>query len=188
MMFWRKLITLFAFSMFFAAQEDGGIGDIDDDDFVIEDDDDTPPSDGDKSKKDGDVDEEKDTEPKGGADDKIKKELEELKAFKEEAEREKAIFEANNKLVSQYPDFDLSKITEKLKEIHKDNPEEAERLNNPTGWENLYLKYFRSKDVKADPFDAGRGGAKEPFDFEATQKRALSGDKRAMKELFENAK
>ena len=183
-MFFKRWIALFGLLMFFAASEDGGgVGEFDDDDFVIEDDE--PGGDDGKGGDDSKKDEKEELEPK--VEDELKKEIEELKQFKEEAEREKAIFEANAALSKQYPDFDLAKIKDKLLEIQKEDPEEAERLNNPVGWENLHLKYFAKKDVAVDPFDAGRGGAKEPFDFEETRKKALSGNKKAQIELFENA-
>ena len=101
---------------------------------------------------------------------------------------ERAISEANAQLTSEYPDFDLAKVTDKLKEIQKENPGLAKDLNNPTGWENLHLKYFRKTEAGADPFDPGRHRADEPFDFAETQKKALNGNKRAMTALFENAK
>lgn len=57
----------------------------------------------------------------------------------------KAIEKANNELTKEYPNFDLVKISEKLKEIHKADPKKADKLNNPQGWELLYLKYFNKK-------------------------------------------
>ena len=178
--------------LFIVDNDDGGGGgdvdnEIDPNDFIIEDDE--TEAGGEENKKDeGSESPPEESEKKSALlDEETLKELEELKEFKDEITRKQAIIDATNELKQEHPDFDLEKVTAKLKEIHKKNPQEAERLNNPTGWEVLHLKYFKSKSVEADPFDAGRG-ARENFDFKKTQELALSGDKRALAALMRHAK
>lgn len=187
-------VWLWSMMFFMIVDDDGGGGGGDDDgvDFVIDDDPAPGTKDDETKKTPQDPPDKKEEKPAAAPSTKLdeatQKELDELNQFKDEALREKAIVQANNKLTAAYPDFDLTKVTAKLKEIHKEDPELAAELNNPTGWENLHLKYFRKTGVEGDPFDPGSKGAKEPFDFEATQKKALGGDKRELTKLFDNAK
>jgi len=120
-------------------------------------------------------------------DKETKQTLEELRAFKEEAQMKQAIEDASDALREEYPSFDLEKISTLLKEMHKSDPAKAERYNNPRGWETLHLKHFEGSEEEGS-FLPGRKSAVEPFEFEKTQKMALDGDKRAMQKLFDNAK
>lgn len=177
MRLWMLMIGIFAIV------DDGGAGGGDDLDFII---DDPAPEPKKEEVKAPEVKE----PPKlsGGLSEEEKSELEELKKFRDDLSNERAVYEANAALTKEYPDFDIAKITSKLKEIAKTDPDKASALNNPTGWENLHLRHFAKREEGGDPFDPGRKGADEPFDFDATQKAALGGDKRSLNKLFENAR
>lgn len=97
--------------------------------------------------------------------------------------------EAVASLSEKYPNFDAQKITEYLESIAKEKgSEEADKLNNPLGWEIIHLTEFK-RDEKVDPqFDRGDGGSTETFDAKEAMKKAQVGDKEAMAKLLENSK
>lgn len=74
-------------------------------------------------------------------------------------ERELKELEAGFK--KQYGDkFDMSKVTDKLLELDKQNPGYAAKYFNPIGLENIYLTHFKDKpSVSEDEYDVVRGGA-----------------------------
>jgi len=174
---------LFLSMLFFRIVDNSGaggdIGDIGD--FEIEDEDEpiqTP--------------KEKPKEIEGIEDDEIatlKAELEETKAWREEQIQKEATTLAIDELQGKYPDFDVNKIIEYLQHVAKEEgAEKADEINNPIGWENIYLTKFRKKDEVDTLFDRGRGEAKEPFDFKKGFEKALNGDKESLAELLENSK
>jgi len=119
----------------------------------------------------------------------LNKEIEELKSFKEQLEAERATAEAIEALRDKYPSFDANKIAQELSTIAKEQGEEvAERLNNPLGWENIYLKKYHKDEASDELFDRGRGEIKEPFDFKQGFEKAQSGDKKSIAALLEHSK
>jgi len=178
----RKLLSFLFSFLYLGIVDDSGAGgdDIDDiGDFDIGDDEDvTPP----------------DETPQTPPDNKegesiINSEIEELKAFKSQMEAERATNEAVASLVQKYPDFDANKVAEYLGTIAKEHGDDkAESLNNPLGWENIYLTQFKKEPSSSDPFDRGRGETKEPFDFKKGFEKAYSGDKDSVAKLLENSK
>lgn len=179
------IFAFFAFlfsMMLFRVVDDDGVGADDIGDFVIEDDE--P-----ESKQQAEQQEEPNVKPKE-IEEIENKEIEELKAFKEELERERAVNEAVAELTEKYPSFDVNKIVTELQRIAKEEGEDkAEALNNPLGWENLYLtKFKKDEDDNTPAFDRGRAEPKEPFDFKKGYERAYSGDKQSIDALLENSK
>ena len=124
---------------------------------------------------------------------------EEIKALKEKNERNSkwieeqqamiATTQAIEELTGKYSDFDANKIAEHLATVAKEQgEEEAEKLNNPLGWENIYLTKFKVEKVDTPNFDRGRGESKEPLDYNKTIAAARDGDSNAKKDLFRNSK
>ena len=181
----RYRVGFFAFftmlfsMLIFNAIDDGGAGGADDiGDFEIEDD------------KIEVVSVEKSAEPEKKEEQSIQnKEIEELKAFKEQMEAERATSEAVSALTKKYPTFDANKIAEHLGAIAKEQGEDkAEALNNPLGWENIYLTQFKKDEPKNPSFDRGRGETKEPFNFKKGFEKAHGGSRQAVQDLLENSK
>ena len=175
-------IVFFTSFLLFKIVDDEGVGaDTPDDiaDFEIEDEDDTPIAPVDEAKTLHD---------------------DELKALKEENEKnsewiaeQKANIATTNAietLVSKYADFDASKIADFLANYEKEHGEdEAEKMNNPLGWENIYLTQFKKESKKAgQDFDRGRGDTKEPFDLEKATALSRNGDEDAQMAIFRNSK
>ena len=86
----------------------------------------------------------------------LKKELDELKADKEKRESDNAVNIAIKELGDKHNGFDSNKIKEYLTELNKTNPDKANMLNNPVGWENVWLNEFASKEVDNDNPAFGR--------------------------------
>ncbi len=116
----------------------------------------------------------------------IKKELEDLREDKKNRDHENTINSIFHNLKKDYPDIDRSKVENKLKEIAKDNPDEAKRLNNPAGFELLHIKYFQTNDPGNDDFNPGRE-EKEKFDFDETYDKFQKGDRKSVNKLLDNA-
>lgn len=170
---------------------DGGEGGgaVDEDDFLIDDPEPTPATPEPKDEPKDEPAKKVDDKPpaKAELDDETKKKIEELEADKEARDIESAISAAVDELKDEYPDFDIEKVSTFLQDLHKTNPTKAESYNTPAGWESVWLKNFATREEDGT-FDPGRNNADEPYDFKKTRKEALSGDKKAMKKLFENAK
>jgi len=165
--------------LFFFAVDDDGAGGGDEDDKDIGDFDITDDDEDDKDKK---LDDKKEDDP---PDDKESDALAELQAFKAEIENERAVVAATNELLEKHPDFDITKIAEKIKGM---NADEQEKFNNPLGWELLHLQHFQKKAVEFDPFDTGRGASKEPFDFSGAFEKLDKGDRSVVADLIANSR
>lgn len=179
-----SLFALFTSMLFFRAVDDDGAGGGDSDDigdFEIKDEDDKTPNNIEKPKEVEIL------------------EDEEMKALKEENEKnskwieEQQIIIATNEaiatLADKYPNFDADKIAEHLRAIAKEHGEdEAKKLNNPLGWENIYLTKFKKDEPQNPDFDRGRGETKEPYDFKKGFEKAHGGDKDSIADLLENSK
>jgi hypothetical protein len=85
-----------------------------------------------------------------------REELQQLMAPMQEYSQEKAVTAATTDIQSRIADFDLGKVHDALKEMHKTNPSQAEAMNNPQGWELLWMRELASKTVSADAVNAGR--------------------------------
>jgi len=119
----------------------------------------------------------------------VNAEIEELKAFKNQMEAERATSSAIASLTEKYPNFNAELIASELQKIEKEEGEEAaERLNNPLGWENIHLKKFNKVKPSHAEFDRGRGETREPFDFKKGFEKAYGGDKSSIHDLLENSK
>ena len=93
----------------------------------------------------------------------IKKQLDDLRGYKEKKEQEEAVSSAVNSIKSEYPDFDESKVIEHLKNIAKTDPAKADALNNPVGWENIWLKEFNEAEPTNDYVGFGRNSGSSDF-------------------------
>jgi hypothetical protein len=71
-------------------------------------------------------------------------------------EQEKLLHEAVGKLQAEHKGFDPEAVKSRLREIHKEDPARAEDLNNPIGWENLWLKELAPKQANNDDISFGR--------------------------------
>ena len=123
-------------------------------------------TDGDIDKFDVDVtDDKKDTQTKADdIDDKtpstdmseLEKRLADAEAKLQQTENEKILNQEISKLTEKHSDFSADKIKEKLQEIAKTDPDKAEMLNNPLGWELLHIENFKAKEVDNDTPSFGR--------------------------------
>ena len=199
-----------SFMMMFAV-DDSGAGDAgsgdDLGDFVIDEPEtppaDTPPTDDKPSgddPKDGEADA-KDEKPaekddNTSKDDKIaalEAELEALKGNQEEINKfvsqkqmEEMVTAETEKLQSRYPDFDIEVVGDYLKELAKTDEAQAQALNNPIGWENIFLK-MEIENGRGE-FLPTRAVSKEPFNYDKTAEKARAGDRSAQIALFDNIK
>jgi hypothetical protein len=128
------------------------IGDIDINDDDIDNNNDDTDKKADENQHNNDNDSKSDIET-------LKKELEELKADKEQRESEIAINHAIKELSQKHQGFDSEKIKGYLIELNKTNPEKANMLNNPVGWENIWLNEFATANVNNDSPSFGRNVA-----------------------------
>lgn len=142
----RLFKFLFAILMFnrFIIDDDGAGGDIGD----IEIDDINPATNGDDTKSTPSTDEILTLQ-------KTVKELQDNLAAKEEEEARKSILTG---LQKSYPTFEADKVKEFLIELHKTNPQKAQELNTPLGWELIHLQNFEPKKGNNDYVDFGRNG------------------------------
>jgi len=163
---------LFSFLTLKVVDDDGAGGgddtssDTDGDDTSSDADDTSSDTDGDDTSSDAD-----DTSSDTDGDD-LKQTVAELKEYIAAQEQDKLIASAVETIQSRYDDFDIGKIEEHLKEMAKDNPQEAEQYNNPVGWELLWSREFATKDVVNDEFNFGRGDGAENRDKEFEDKLA----------------
>lgn len=107
---------------------------------------------------DKDIDENKDNNSDSGGDDKkddnddklkeIQKDLDDLRTKDDQREKDETVKVELSKLEDKYEDFDVQKVAKRLSEIKKKDGEEAsDLLNNPLGWEKLYL------DMKLEAYE-----------------------------------
>lgn len=85
-----------------------------------------------------------------------REELAQLVAPIQEYSQEKAINAAVSDIKGRIGEFDLNKVHDHLKELNKSNPEQAAALNNPQGWELVWLRELAAKSVSADAVNSGR--------------------------------
>lgn len=85
-----------------------------------------------------------------------REELQQLMAPMQEYSQEKAVNAAVSDIQTRIADFDLGKVHDALKEMHKTNPSQAEAMNNPQGWELLHMRELAGKTVSADAVNSGR--------------------------------
>ena len=100
----------------------------------------------------------------------LKKELDELKADKEKRESDTAVNIAIKELGDKHNGFDSNKVKEYLTGLNKTNPDKANMLNNPVGWENVWLNEFASKEVDNDNPAFGRNIAPSDRSEEVLEK------------------
>lgn len=108
---------------------------------------------------------------------KLQQEIKDSKAEIDTLTKDKETRETNTArdaiiagIKQNHPEFDDSKIVERLKEIHKTDPAKAESLNNSAGWELLHIQEFAPKKVENDFFDLGRNGEYEDRSEEMMKK------------------
>ncbi|MDD2267656.1 hypothetical protein [Sulfuricurvum sp.] len=73
-----------------------------------------------------------------------------------EYRQEKAVNAAVSDIASRHEGFDIKKVGEYLNELFKTDPKKAEDLNDPKGWELLWMRELAPKSVKADEVNGGR--------------------------------
>lgn len=82
-----------------------------------------------------------------------------IKALEDEIKADKDSKEFNaeiSELESKHEGFSKDKVHEYLKELHKSNPEKADKLNNSVGWENIWITELQPKEVENDNPNMGR--------------------------------
>ena len=50
------------------------------------------------------------------------------------------IIKVAHDIKSRIPEFNISEVYKYLKELHKTNPSEAQALNHPIGWEEVWIQ------------------------------------------------
>lgn len=85
-----------------------------------------------------------------------REELQELMNPMQEYAQEKAVNTATTDIQSRISDFDLTKVHAHLQELNKTNPSQAASLNNPQGWELLWMRELAGKSVSTDAVNTGR--------------------------------
>jgi hypothetical protein len=85
----------------------------------------------------------------------LRKQIEELQAYKEAGENQAAQNQAVQDLQNKYDGFDSNAIKDYLVELNKTNPEEAAELNDKKGWELVWLTQIAPK-VNNDVVSFGR--------------------------------
>ena len=168
--------------LFFRAVDEDGIGGDDIDDFDIDLDED---EEGDNTKE---KEIEKQDKPPEEGENELQKRVNELEAFHGEVLADRALKQVEIAMKKDYPSFDMDKIGGKLREIAKDNAELAEQYNNPAGFEAIHLKFFQQKQAEFDPFDAGRSGTQEPFNFDKAYEKLEKGDRTVVRDLIKNSR
>jgi hypothetical protein len=144
MMFWKFLLSFFLFTHYIV-DNDGAGGDDDGADDDI-----------------GDIDIDQEEEKKEDKKEPpneletIKKELADLRAKEEARDNDQATQNAISEIKGKYADFDANKVKEFLVNLNKTDPKKANALNNPIGWENIYLTQFAPKNVENDDVSFGR--------------------------------
>lgn len=99
-----------------------------------------------------------------GANDEVKtmqKTIEEQQKFIDEQRNKEAVQTAVSEIKAKHNDFDESKVLEHLKKLHETDPQKAQMLNNPVGWENIWYE-IRPVKPSNDPFSHARNT--EPVD------------------------
>lgn len=86
----------------------------------------------------------------------LEKRLADAEAKLKEAETEKTVQAEIKRLSDKHTGFDASAVKEKLEEIAKTDPDRAEELNSPTGWELLWVTELAPKHVDNDNPNFGR--------------------------------
>ncbi len=89
----------------------------------------------------------------------LKNQIKELNDDKQIRENELAINNAIKELSEKHKGFDSNKVKDYLVELNINNPKKANMLNNPVGWENIWLNEFSSKEVNNDNPSYGRNVA-----------------------------
>jgi hypothetical protein len=161
---------------------DGDIGDVDitDDDTDADDPNTQDPTESDKTSNQNDNNNDDDSKSDVET---LRKQVEDLQADKEKRENETAINNAIAELQSKHTGFDDAKVKEYLTELNKTDPGKANMLNNPVGWENVWLNEFASKEVQNDHPSFGRNVApvdrSEEFNQKLESGQGLSLDEQA---------
>ena len=76
-------------------------------------------------------------------------------------EQERQLKELETDFKKEYGDFNMQKVLDKMFELDEKNKGYLEKNFNPTGIENVYLKYFKDKAPQDDEYDVvhGKGGS-----------------------------
>ena len=90
---------------------------------------------------------------------KLRKQVETLQADKVARDTTDATNTAVAELQSKHQGFESNKVQEYLTELNKTNPEKANELNTPVGWENIWLNEFATANVNNDSPSFGRNVA-----------------------------
>ncbi len=117
--------------------------------------------------------------------DKLKKQVDDLQADKTSRDNTDATNTAVAQLQSKHQGFESNKVQEYLTELNKTDPEKANSLNNPIGWENVWLNEFAPANVDNDNPAMGRNVAPVDRSDEIREKlsnggSASSNDKKAL--------
>jgi len=146
--FYRFLFALCSFNSFIVDDAAGGSDDdIDIDDIDIDDEDDAN-TDSNSNDNSNNNDESNST----SLEDTVKA----LQAKIQAREDADLLTNTLNELGEKHKGFDSSKVKDYLVELNKTDPERANALNNPIGFENIWLTQFRENTVDNDNPNFGR--------------------------------
>lgn len=143
---WGYLLSFLLFSCFFIVEDEPGGGDIADEE--IDDDQLDNETPGENTPKTND-------EPPNSELETLKNTVKTQGEFIQAQQNEKAVNEAVAKIKEKHADFDQSKVYDHLKELAKTDPERAQALNNPIGWENVWHD-IKPVEPNNDEFYLGR--------------------------------
>jgi len=111
-----------------------------------------------------------------------KEEWESIRAATAEFERQRAYNSTVEAIKSEIPDFDASKVVDRLKEIHKKDPQKAEAYNSEIGFKLLWRE-MNEGVAKNDPINGGsnKSGGN---DFHSAMDSAMKGEDGALKKAL----
>ena len=86
----------------------------------------------------------------------LQQQIKDLQDDKEARENKEALNRALSDLRTRHKGFDDAKVKDHLVKLHETDPQKAAMLNNPVGWENIWLNEFAERDVNNDDPSFGR--------------------------------
>ena len=117
-----------------------------------------------------------------------KSEFEKTQAAVTTLMQEKNYNETIGRIKDGIPDFDVTKVVERLKEIAKTDSTLAESYNNENGFKLLWHEEFQGKSVKNDPINSGNNSGGSDTDFDKLHEQSRGGNNKALDELLDASK
>lgn len=89
----------------------------------------------------------------------LKTRLADAEKFVADAQAKEAVNQAVADIQTRHPEFNAEAVKEHLRKLNESDPERVKALNNPIGWENIYLNHLKPKEVNNDHPSYGRNVA-----------------------------